>query len=209
MRLACASSSSSERRPELASARVNAQSKRGVAWWLAPVRPLLIGLVALAVVMIVAARILPLHIVLVWAKAGRQGLAASRSDLEIIVAIVAAGVIVVWVVAGLFLSLVPLRHLLVPNAAYWKSSGHGGEMRRRYATYLSRAIGFTYWFIAAEIVVAMVSQHNGLLETPWLPVAVSLLFVVILLVFAVWVFADGFRPPQRATAQRARGSGGR
>lgn len=184
---------------------MNAQQKRGVAWWLTPLRPLVIGMAALGLVLLIAAKTLPLHTVVVWSSAGKSSLAASRSDLEIVVLISALGVFVLWIVAGLFFTVMPVRHVLVPNAAYWKSNGHGREMKHRYATYLSRAIGFTYWFIAAEVVVAIVSQHNTVLEIPWLPVIVSLLFIVILLVFSVWVFADGFRPPQRPVRAKAAG----
>lgn len=176
---------------------------RGAAWWLSPLRPLLIGMAALAVAVIVASRVLPTHTIVIWAAVGQRALAVSRSDFQIVVLVVSLIVFAVWVVAGLFLTVMPLRHVLVPNAAYWKAQGHGREMRHRYATYLSRAIGITYWFIAVLVVVAMVSQRDGLLELPWLPVVVSLLYVVILLIFAVWVFADGFRPPPRPTPQRA------
>lgn len=185
------------------------QPPRGVGWWLTPLRPLLLGMAALAVAAFVASKTLPEHTIVIWSAVGKRGLAASRSDFEIGILIIGLVVFAVWIVAGLFLTLMPTRHLLVPNAAYWKAPGRTAEMRRRYAIYLSRAIGITYWFVAAEVVVAIVSQRNGLLEIPWFPVVVSLLFVVILLVFAVWVFADGFRPPQRQAAQRAAGSAGR
>ncbi|BDZ49897.1 hypothetical protein GCM10025867_21380 [Frondihabitans sucicola] len=188
---------------------MNAQSTRGVAWWLSPLRPLLIGMAALAVATLVASKTLPVHTVVIWAAAGKRGLAASRSDFEVGVIIIGLVVFGVWVIAGLFLTVMPLRHVLVPHAVYWKAAGHGSEMRHRYATYLSRAIGFTYWFIAVEVVVAVVSQKNGSLEVPWLPVVVSLLFIVILLVFAVWVFADGFRPPPRPAPRKVAGSAGR
>lgn len=164
---------------------------------------------ALALAALIASKTLPTHTVVIWSAVGKRGLAASRSDFEIGVLIVGLVVFGIWVIAGLFLTVMPLRHVLVPHAAFWKSAGNGAEMRHRYATYLSRAIGITYGFLAAEVVVAIVSQKNGLLEIPWLPVIVSLLYIVILLVFAVWVFADGFRPPQRPTPRRVPGSAGR
>jgi hypothetical protein len=165
-----------------------------------------IGMAGLALAALIASKTLPLHTIVIWASAGKANLAVSRSDFEIVVLIVGLILFAVWIVAGLFFTLVPVRHILVPNPLYWKTADRGREMKRRYATYLSRAIGFTYWFVAAEVLVATVSQGNSVLEVPWLPVVVSLLFVVILLVFAVWVFADGFRPPQRPA--RPGGSGG-
>jgi hypothetical protein len=156
------------------------------------------------VALLIASRTLPLHTILIWSSSGRQGLAASRSDLQITALVAALIVLVVWLVAAALMAIIPARHVLVPHAAFWKSGGKDRvrEMRHRLGVYLSRAIGFTFWFLAAEVMVAVVSQTNGLLESPWLPVVVSLLYIIALLVFAVWVFADGFQPPPVKAARR-------
>lgn len=161
-------------------------------------------MVALVVALVVASRTLPPHSILIWASSGKEGLAASRSDLEITAVIAGFIVLGVWILASLVFAVMPAHHVLVPHAAYWKSGGRERvrEMKHRYFIYLARAIGFTYWFLAAEVMVAVVSQRNGLLESPWLPVAVSALYIISLLVFAVWVFADGFQPVEVTAARR-------
>ncbi len=156
--------------------------------------------------LLVASRTLPVHTIVIWQSAGSKALAASRSDFEVGVLATGAVILVAYLVAAALMALVPTRHVLVPHAAYWKTPDHRAEMRRRYAVYLGRAFCFTYVFIAVEIVVAIVSQSNRAFEVSWLPQVVSLLFVVVLLIYAVWVFADGFRVPRRpAPAQRAPG----
>lgn len=159
-----------------------------------------------------ASRALPLHTIVIWQSEGHKALAASRSDFQVGVLLAGAVVLLVYLIAAALMAIVPARHVLVPHAAYWKQPDHRGEMRRRYAVYLGRAICFTYVFLALEIVVAIVSQKNAVLEVPWLPTIVSLGFVVLLLIYAVWVFVDGFRLPRRPAAQRsapARVPGGR
>jgi uncharacterized membrane protein len=177
--------------------------KRGVTWWLSPLRPVAIGIIAFAVALIVAAQTLPGHTVVIWDSAGKRALDASKEDFTVAVLVAGFAVLAVWLVAGLILTLMPARHVLVPHAAFWKSAGHVPEMRHRFATYLGRAIGATYGVIAVEVVVAVASQNNAALEMWWPPVVVSVLFIVILLIFAVWVFSDGFRPPRQAAARRA------
>ncbi|ROQ38384.1 hypothetical protein EDF46_2019 [Frondihabitans sp. PhB188] len=161
---------------------------------------------AVVVALLVASRQLPAHTILIWSSAGKKGLAASRSDLEIVVVITSLIVIGIWVVASAALAFMPARHILVPHAVYWKGGGRDRtrDMRHRFAIYVSRAIGITFWFLAAEVVAALVSQKNGLLESPWLPVIISILYIIALLVFAVWAFADGFQPPSRAAQEQAR-----
>lgn len=183
---------------------MSSPAPKGTAWWLTPLRPGLIGLVALVVAVIVASRVLPAHSILIWASAGKQGLAASRSDLEITATIAGLIVLGAWILGSLAFAVTPAQHMLVPHAAYWKSGGRERvrEMKHRYFIYLSRAIGITFWFLAAEVMVAVVSQKNGLLESPWLPVVVSALYIIGLLVFAVWVFADGFQPAEAKAAPR-------
>jgi uncharacterized membrane protein len=191
------SSCSRERRPDLAAV------KRGATWWLSPLRPVGIGVIALAVALIIASQTLPGHTVVVWDSAGKRALDASRDDFTVGAVVAGFIVLAIWLVAGLLLTLVPARHVLVPHAAHWKRPGNVPEMRHRFATYLGRAIGATYGFIAVEILVAVVSQSNAALQTWWPPVVVSILFIVILLIFAVWVFSDGFRPPRQAPARRS------
>lgn len=158
--------------------------------------------------LLVASKTLPLHTIVVWQGPGQKALAASRSDFEVGVLVAAAVVLVAYLVAAVLMAIVPTRHVLVPHAAYWKTTEHRREMRRRYAVYLGRAFCFVYFFIAIEMVVAIVSQHNRALEEPWLPQAVSIAFIVLLLVYAVWVFADGFSVPARPVSQQ-RVPGGR
>ncbi|ARC56363.1 hypothetical protein AS850_04645 [Frondihabitans sp. 762G35] len=177
--------------------------KRGATWWLSPLRPVAIGVIAFAVALIVASRLLPAHTVVIWDSAGKRALDASSDDFTVGVLVAGFIVLAVWLVAGLVLTLVPARHVLVPHAAHWKSAGNVPEMRHRFATYLGRAIGATYGFIAVEVLVAVVSQSTSALQTWWPPVVVSILFIVILLIFAVWVFSDGFRPPRQASARRS------
>lgn len=155
-----------------------------------------------AVVLLIAARVLPVHTIVIWQSPGTRALAASRSDFEIGLLVTGGALLLVYLVVAAFLTLMPVRHVLVPHAAYWKTPERRGEMRHRYAQYLGRVIGSTYGFLAAEIVVAMVTQKNPSLQVWWLPSIISLVFVVILLVFAVWIFADGFRPPPAPPARR-------
>ncbi|RKR74690.1 hypothetical protein [Frondihabitans australicus] len=156
-----------------------------------------------------ASKALPLHTIVIWQSAGHKALAASRSDFEVGVLVTGAVVLFAYLVAAALMAVVPTRHVLVPHAAFWKAAENRAEMRRRYAVYLGRAFCFTYLFIAAEIVVAIVSQHNRALEVSWLPTVVSLVYVVLLLIYSVWVFADGFRVPRRpSTGAPQRASGG-
>lgn len=167
-------------------------------------------MVVFAVMLIIAANTLPDHTIVIWDATGKKALAAAREDFSIGVLISGLIVLAIYLVAAVLMAVTPRRHVLVPNAVYWKVPARVGEMRHRYATYLGRAIGMTYVFLAAEVTVTIVSQHNKALQVWWLPSLLSLLFVIALLIFAVWVFADGFRPPPRpATTPRRAPSSGR
>ncbi|GAA4670461.1 hypothetical protein GCM10025780_12350 [Frondihabitans cladoniiphilus] len=161
-------------------------------------------MVVLAIVFVVGLKTLPLHTILIWAGPHDRALAASSSDVEILVLIAGLVVLGLWLVTAGIMALVPVRHVLVPHSAYWKSGGRHPEMRRRYAAYLGRAVGGTYVFIAAELLLGILSQKGSALETPWAPIVVSIAYIVGLLIFAVWVFTDGFRP---APTPRSSGTG--
>jgi hypothetical protein len=152
--------------------------------------------------LLILSRVLPLHAAVLWGEDGRRSLSASRSDLVLGSGIAVLIVLLVWIVASVIMALVPARHVLVPHAAFWKSTKPRiHEMRRRYALYFARVIALTLFFVSAELVVAIAGQKGGPLALWWVPAFVSLVYIVLLLVFAVWIFTDGFAQPAKTATQ--------
>ena len=173
---------------------------------LRPAVPVAVALVGVLVTLAVASRVLPGRVVMVHlSETGGSAFAASRSDLVLLGAVLVAGIVVTWLVSALFLAVTPVRHVLVPHAAFWKQPTNRAEMRRRYARYLAVATSASLWFVAALFVVATVSQ-SGPLTVWWLPAAVSAAFVLFVLGGLVWVFTAGFTPIPPGVAARAAAS---
>ena len=170
----------------------------------------MVALVVTGILLLIVSRVLPLHAAVLWGENGRRALSASRSDLVLGSGIAVLAILVLWVVASIVMVLVPARHVLVPHATFWKSSkARVREMRHRYALYFSRVIALTLFFVSAELVVAIAGQQGGPLALWWVPAFVSLVYVVLLLVFAVWIFTDGFAQPAQPAPSGKVSAGGR
>lgn len=173
---------------------------------LRPAVPVVVALVGVLVTLAVASRVLPGRVVMVHlSETGGAAFAASRGDLVLLGAVLVVGIVVTWLVSALFLAVTPVRHVLVPHAAFWKKPPNRAEMRRRYARYLAVATSASLWFVAALFVFAMVSQ-SGPLAAWWLPAAVSAAYVLFVLGGLVWVFTAGFTPTPAGVSARAAAS---
>ncbi|ROS51621.1 hypothetical protein [Frigoribacterium sp. PhB24] len=169
---------------------------------LRPAVPVAVALVGVLVTLAVASRVLPGRVVMVHlSETGGSAFAASRDDLVLLGGVLVVGIVVTWLVSALFLAVTPVRHVLVPHAAFWKQPTNRAEMRRRYARYLAVATGASLWFLSALFVLAMASQ-SGPLAAWWLPAAVSAAFVLFVLGGLVWVFTVGFAPTPAGVAAR-------
>ncbi|WP_423923287.1 hypothetical protein ACPEEZ_04630 [Frigoribacterium sp. 2-23] len=168
-----------------------------------PAVPMGIGTAAALVTLAVASRVLPGHVVLVHLEeTGGSALAASRDDVTLLGLIVVVLLVGGYLVSAAALAWTPARHVLVPHARYWKTPAHRRGMRRRYATYLAVGVGGAQWFVAALFVLGMVSQ-SGALAVWWPPAALSVLFVLAILVGVIWVFTVGFTPPGATESMRS------
>jgi len=169
---------------------------------LRPAVPVAVALAGVLVTLAVASRVLPGRVVMVHlSETGGSAFAASRGDLVLVGAVLVVGIVVTWLISALFLAVTPVRHVLVPNAAFWKQPANRAEMRRRYARYLAVATGASLWFVSALFVLAMVSQ-SGPLVVWWLPAALSAAFVLFVLGGLVWVFTVGFVPTSTGVTAR-------
>ena len=176
--------------------------------WIRPAAPVGVAVMGLAVVVAVAATWLPLRVVVIRTTDGAGAAFASRSDLLLVAVAVAVVILIAYLVSAAALAWTPARHLLVPRASYWKHETRRRELRRRLASYLARGTAAGLWFVAALIVVALVGQSGGPGATWWIPLAVSLVYVVGMLVWLSWVLTGGFAPPRRSaqTGTAAAGS---
>ena len=166
---------------------------------LRPAVPMAIGTAAALVALAVASRALPGHVVMIHLQeTGGSAFAASRDDITLLGLVVVVLLVGGYLVAATVLGLTPARHVLVPHADYWKTPSRRRAMRRRFQTYLAVGVGATQWFVAALVVLAMVSQ-SGPLTLWWIPAAVSVVFVLAMLIGLIWVFTSGFTPPTSAT----------
>ncbi|OII22409.1 hypothetical protein [Frigoribacterium sp. MCBA15_019] len=173
---------------------------------LRPAVPVAVALVGVLVTLAVASRVLPGRVVMVHlSETGGSAFAASRGDLVLLGAVLVVGIVVTWLISALFLAVTPVRHVLVPHAAFWKKPPNRAEMRRRYARYLAVATSASLWFVAALFVLALVSQ-SGPLAAWWLPAAVSTAYVLFVLGGLVWVFTAGFTPTPTGVSARAAAS---
>jgi hypothetical protein len=173
---------------------------------LRPAVPVAVALVGVLVTLAVASRVLPGRVVMVHlSETGGSAFAASRGDLVLLGAVLVVGIVVTWLISALFLAVTPVRHVLVPHAAFWKAPTNRVEMRRRYQRYLAVATAASLWFVATLFVLAMVSQ-SGPLAAWWLPAAVSAAFVLFVLGGLVWVFTAGFTPTPAGAAARTAAS---
>jgi len=184
--------------------------------WIRPAAPVGVAVMGLAVVVAVAATWLPLRVVVIRTTDGAGAAFASRSDLLLVAVAVAVVILIAYLVSAAALAWTPARHLLVPRASYWKHETRRRELRRRLASHLARGTAAGLWFVAALIVVAFVGQFGGAVATWWIPLAVSVVYVVGMLVWLTWVLTGGFAPPRRsaqtgtaaARSTPARASGG-
>ena len=168
--------------------------------WLRPAAPMGVAVVVLAGVLGAGGLLLPSRVTLVHTTDGAGAVFASRSDLLLVTTVLALVIVVAYLVSAAALAWTPVRHLWVPRPAYWKTPARRRELRRRLATYLARGTAAGLLLLAALVVVALIAQDGGPGALWWIPLAVSLGYVVAMIVWLVWVVTAGFAPDRAVEA---------
>lgn len=168
--------------------------------WLRPAAPMGAAVVVLAGVLGAGGLLLPSRVTLVHTVDGAGAVFASRSDLLLVTTVLALVIVVAYLVSAAALAWTPVRHLWVPRPAYWKTPARRRELRRRLAAYLARGTAAGLLLLAALVVVALIAQDGGPGALWWIPLAVSLVYVVAMIVWLVWVVTAGFAPDRTAEA---------
>jgi hypothetical protein len=162
--------------------------------WIRPAAPVGAAVAGLAATAVIASWWLPARVTIVRSPDGGGAAFASRDDLLLVSTAVAVVLVVAYLVSAAALAWTPARHLLVPRAAYWKHPTRRRELRRRLAVHLARGTAAALWFVAALILVALVGQRGGPVGSWWIPLGVSIIYVVGMLVWLTWVLTAGFAP---------------
>jgi len=176
---------------------------------LRPARPAGAGLLVVLVALLLARATLPDRVVLVHlADTGGPALAASRADLLLLAGGLVVGLVVTWLVAAAAVLVVPVRHVPVPHGEHWKAPAHRRELRDRLLHHVSLGVGVVWWSLALQLVAAVLGQGDGPLAAWWIPAAISLATVLVLVVGGLVLLLTAWRPgasarPARASSPRA------
>ena len=169
--------------------------------WIRPAAPVGVAVAGLVVVIVAASSLLPERVTIIRSPGGGGAAFASRDDLLLVTAATVLALVVVYLLSAAALAWTPVRHLLVPRGTHWKHASRRRELRRRLAVYLARSTAAALWFVAALVVVALLGQDGGIAGSWWIPLALSIVYVVGMLVWFTWVLTAGFTPP-RSTERR-------
>ena len=176
---------------------------------LRPARPAGAGLLAVLVALLLARAALPERVVLVHlADTGGSALAASRADLLLLAGVLVVGLVLTWLVAAAAVLVVPVRHVPVPHGEHWKAPAHRRELRDRLLHHVSLGVGVVWWSLALQLVAAVLGQGDGPFAAWWIPAAISLATVLVLVVGGLVLLLTAWRPgasprPARASTPRA------